>query len=145
MKIAKGFTLVEIMLVVALIALLAGLAVPQVLRSRLLAHEAAAIAGMKAIHKGCLMYYSANDSSYPLNGLTDLASASPAYIDSVLGSGTKQGYQFTFTFVDADHYFVNADPVTPGVSGNRYFYIDQEGAIHSSTTGQATAADPLVQ
>lgn len=120
------------------------MAVPQFLRSRLLANETAAIASLKAIHKGCLMYYSANNSTYPLGGLTDLASDSPAYIDSVLGSGIKQGYQFTFTFVDADHYFVNANPAAPGGTGNRYFYIDEAEVIHSSTTGQATATDPIV-
>ena len=77
--------------------------------------------------------------------MPDLANANPAYIDPVLGAGTKQGYQFTYTFVDEDHFSVNADPQTPGQTGNRYFYIDEEGIIHGSTSGQATAGDPVIE
>ena len=69
MRIGKGFTLIEIMIVVAIIALLAVIAVPQYLRSRMNVNETAAIASLKTLHKASSMFYSANDSSYPPGGL----------------------------------------------------------------------------
>src|SRR3989344_5444064 len=91
----KGFTLVEIMIVVAIIVLLAAIAIPNLLRARLNANEAAAVAGLSAISTAAQSYRGANPA-YP-TVLTSLSGATPPYIDSVIGAGTKQGYSFTLT------------------------------------------------
>ncbi len=138
----KGFTLVEIMIVVAIIVLLASIAIPGILRSRLNANEAAAIASVKTISWATTTYRASNPT-YPDN-LSELANASPAYIDSVLGSGTKQGYNFTLSG-DTNTYNLTAVPVTPNITGVRTFFVDASGVIRTSSNGTADANSTPVQ
>src|SRR3989338_1569146 len=138
-----GFTLNEIMLVVAVISVLVLLAAPNFLRSRMTSNETVALSSLKTIYSGCQLYYN-NNEGYPSAGLQDLANSSPSYIDSALGSGTKQGYQFIYLFIDANHFTVNANPVAPGRTGDRYFFIDETGVIHAATGAAATVNDPAV-
>ncbi|NQV04581.1 MAG: hypothetical protein HQ532_03690, partial [Candidatus Omnitrophica bacterium] len=69
----------------------------------------------------------------------------PPYIDSVLASGTKQGYNFTYALVDSESFTFNAAPVSPGKTGSRYFFADEGGAIKANATGQAGPDDAAVQ
>ena len=160
---AKGFTLVEIMIVVAIIALIAAIAIPNLLRARHNANETAAIGNMKTLVDS-LESFRANQAptSYPGAGvtsggvavtdLTGLAVTNPAYIDAVLASGTRQGYTFTYTpgaarvvslggqnFNAYDTYTLTATPVTVGTTGTRRFFVDSTGVIRSNDTGAATA------
>jgi len=124
----KGFTLVEIMIVVAIIALLAAIAIPNLLRARHNANEAAAQASLRTISSACESYLGANDE-YPAT-LATLGSESPPYIDSVLAAGKKQGYNFTYTRgTDKLTYDCDASPVTPGVTGTRTFTVDESGVV----------------
>jgi len=129
----KGFTLVEIMIVVAIIILLAAIAIPNLLRARLNANEAAAIASLRTLSTACESYRSAQTSpAYPAD-LAALSGATPAYIDSTLGGGTKQGYEFAYLVGDpANTYNVTASPVTENVTGSRSFAVDQNGVITES-------------
>ncbi|MDD5291950.1 MAG: prepilin-type N-terminal cleavage/methylation domain-containing protein [Candidatus Omnitrophica bacterium] len=131
----RGFTLVEIMIVVAIIILLAAIAIPNLLRARLNANEAAAIAALRTVSTACESYRAAQTSpTYP-GALTDLSGASPAYIDSTLGSGTKQGYSFTYSSASAGtQYSCTAAPVTGGVTGSRTFIVNESGVIVSGGT-----------
>ncbi|MDD5618456.1 MAG: prepilin-type N-terminal cleavage/methylation domain-containing protein [Candidatus Omnitrophica bacterium] len=130
----KGFTLVEIMIVVAIIILLAAIAIPNLLRARLNANEAAAIAALRTLSSSMESYRAAQTSpTYP-TALTDLSTASPAYIDSTLGGGAKQGYSFVYTRVNANQYSVNAVPITAGVTGSRTFAVKEDGVITSGGT-----------
>jgi type IV pilus assembly protein PilA len=132
----RGFTLVEIMIVVAIILLLAAIAIPGLLRSRLNANEAGAIASLKTISWAATTYRAQNPS-YPAN-LSALASGFPAYVDSVLGTGVKQGYQFNLSG-NANMFNVTAIPVTPNITGVRTFFVDAGGVIRSSDNGTADA------
>ena len=147
MKTEKGFTLVEIMVVVAVVMTLATLAISSVLRARQNANEMAAIASCRTIVSACQNYYA---SSYPHiypSLLSDLIppNSIPPYIDSVLASGTKQGYKFNYTFVDSESFTMNADPTSPGKTGSRYFFTNETGIIRANALGQAGSDDPVVQ
>lgn len=137
-----GFTLVEIMVVVAVIVLIAAIAIPGILRSRMNANEAAAIASMKTISWATTTYRTQNPG-YPTN-LSELASAVPSYVDTVLGSGVKQGYQFTLAGA-ANTYNVTAVPITPNVTGVRTFFVDASGVIRASDNSTADETSTPIQ
>ncbi len=124
-----GFTLVEIMIIVAIIATLAAVSIPAFLRARIQANETAAIASLRQLSTACVSFRSIqNPLSYP-NNLGDLSSANPPYIDTILGTGTKQGYNFNYSLVGADQYTCTATPITANVTGVRTFFLDESGVI----------------
>ena len=139
---AKGFTLVEIMIVVAIIALIAAIAIPNMLRARVNANESAAIASVRTL-VSALESFRANQTplTYPPDLLT-LSGANPPYIDTVLSSGAKQGYNFTYTRAGANTYTLAGAPQNANVTGVRGFFCDQTGVIRVDPTGNATAASP---
>jgi type IV pilus assembly protein PilA len=136
----KGFTLVEIMIVVAIIALLAAISIPSLIRVRMLANESVAASAMKTICSA-IQTYSAANNGYAGADLFVLASTVPAYIDSQLGSGLKQGYVFAVNDADATQFWANAIPVAPGISGRRNFYIDEQGVLCTGPNSAAAHAD----
>jgi type II secretory pathway pseudopilin PulG len=117
------------MIVVAIIVLLAAIAIPNLLRARLNANEAAAIASMRAIASASITYRSVNPG-FPAN-LSILSNAVPAYVDAFLGSGTKQGYSFCVTGT-ANWFNATAVPITQNVTGTRSFYVDVTGVMRAS-------------
>lgn len=129
----RGFTLVEIMIVVAIIILLAAIAIPNLLRARLNANEAAAIAGLRTIGTASESYRAAQTTpEYPPT-LATLSGTNPPYIDTVLGAGNKQGYTYVFTG-GTYQYNVTASPINPTVTGVRTFTIDESGVVRSAGT-----------
>lgn len=141
----KGFTFVEIMIVVAIIAILAGIAIPNLLRSRLNANEHYAISNLQTISVAAQTYWSALDSgdrAIPLpTALSQLHDE--GYIDETLGSQgcTKNGYTYYMggTGLTTD-FFVYTIPQTPNVTGVRSFCSGSDGVVRENTLG-ATPAD----
>lgn len=124
-----GFTLIEMSIVIAIIALILAIAVPNFLRAKINANETAAISSLHTIGIACENYRLDQASpDYPAS-LATLSSATPPYIDSALGSGTRRGYTFTYTRVSTSQYTCTAAPQTPNVTGSRTFYLDQTGII----------------
>ncbi len=143
----RGFTLVEIMIVVAIVMTLATLVVSNVLRARHNANELAAVAAFKTVVTACQNFYANTLPHVYPSGLSDLIApvSNPPYIDSVLASGTKQGYRFTYALIDTESFTLNADPTVPGKTGTRHFFADESGIIKANSSGQASAADPAVE
>jgi general secretion pathway protein G len=138
----RAVTLVEIMVVVSIVIILVTIAVPSILRSRVTADEGATMANLRTLNNACQSYHMENQS-YPEN-LSVLSSARPPYIDDVLGSGTKQGYQFVYELVDPDHFTVHVNPIHTGLLKGRYFYLDESGEIRARIDGTAGSNDEIV-
>jgi prepilin-type N-terminal cleavage/methylation domain-containing protein len=149
----KGFSLIELLIVVAIILIIAAIAIPQFLKARMQANEASAVGSLKAIASANVLY----EKTYSLGFAPSLpamapppggGSASAAHadiLDPVLASGIKSGYNFTYTAITAgsspipEQFVVTATPLVAGQTGNRYFYMDQTFVIRFNTAGPATA------
>jgi len=150
----KGFSLIELLIVVAIILIIAAIAIPNLLRSRMAANEASAVGSLRTINTAAVTY----SSTYPASGYPatlaalgtsgGATSASADLVDSVLSSGTKSGYAFTFKGdgnVPSTGYTITADPVNRGTSGQRGFFTDQSGVIRYDPTTTATSASAPLQ
>ena len=134
----KGFSLIELLIVVAIIGIIAAIAVPNLLQSKAAANEASAISSLRHLVTSEITYSATTGSGSYAATLAILQTAQ--LIDSVLGAGAKDGYTFLVTGL-ANTFTVTANPTTPGTTGNRYFFADQSGVIRRSTDNEATVAD----
>jgi prepilin-type N-terminal cleavage/methylation domain-containing protein len=156
---AAGFSLIELLIVVAIILIIAAIAIPNLMRARMAANESSAVYTLKALNTSSTTYAATYNNGFP-PGLTELGPATPAscdaadMIDSVLVTGKKSGYDFTYTpgtpITTAGQnctnpgvydYTITADPSSPGSSGQRYFFTNETNIIRFNTMQQAGAAD----
>ncbi|MFC1667491.1 type IV pilin protein [Candidatus Omnitrophota bacterium] len=137
-----GFTLVEIMIVVAIISLLAAIAIPNLLRARHNANEAASIAALRTISTACESFRSAQTpTNYPAS-LAVLGAAAPPYIDNSLAGATaagtaKQGYFYTYARVNNNQFTCLATPAVVGTTGTRIFFVNETGVIRLTNAAGA--------
>ena len=124
----KGFTLVEIMIVVAIIALLAAIAIPNLLRAKVAANESAALARLKTLSTAAETYVMSNIGSYPGNEAS-LLGPTPPYINKALCAVTIAGYNVTCGFGSTDYTFTALPVPNQGV---RTFTMRTGGSL----TGQ---------
>ncbi len=145
----KGFSLIELLIVVAIILIIAAIAIPNLLRARIAANEASAVSSLRTMNTACITY-NTSYGQYPTS-LTNLAPVSSGttpsstaadLLDATLTTAPfqKSGYTFTFNTGAGTTYSVNADPMTANQTGVRQFYTDQTGVIHQSIGAAATAS-----
>jgi prepilin-type N-terminal cleavage/methylation domain-containing protein len=156
MRKSKGFSLIELLIVVAIILIIAAIAIPNLLRARMAANESSAVASIRTINTGEITY----SASYPTVGYaTSLAnlggvapciptSAAACLIDSVLASGTKSGYNFTAAGSGGPpqtQYFATGTPVTLNQTGIRSFCSFEDAVIRVQPSGAGIGSEAACQ
>ena len=163
----KGFSLIELLIVVAIILIISAIAIPNLLRSKMAANESSAISSMRTLNTGEITYA----AIYPNSGFSpDMVSlgGSSAFcnsgaanttaaciVDDVLAKAitpttAKSGYYFTYgatatSGTVATAYTIAAAPVNAGSTGQRYFFTDQSGIIRYGLTSAATSSSSPIQ
>lgn len=126
-----GFTLVEVLIVMAIITVLAAVAIPGFLRARSTTNESAAVEVLHTLVVALENYQAAQTPpAYPPT-LATLGGGALPYVDATLASdpAQRQGYTFAYQQVSTSQYVLTAAPVTPGVTGNRTFETNESGVI----------------
>jgi type IV pilus assembly protein PilA len=146
MKHQRGFSLIELLLVVAVVVIIAAIAIPNFVQSRIRANEASAVGSARTIYTAAITYsVNYSDLGYPAQ-LAMLGGPSPCVpnpaaaclIDDVLAGGIKSGYIFTWTGdgqTPSLAFSVSATPQTVGTSGQRMFCINTTGIMRFDPSG----------
>ena len=159
---AKGFSLIELLIVVAIILIIAAIAIPNLMRSKIAANQASAVGSLRTINTAQVTYASTynlgfatslTDLGPPSGGATAPAATTGAdLIDSVLAAGAKSGYTFTLggttpascgpaTTTGCLTYTVTASPTVQNTSGQNGYFTDQTNVIRFNSGGTAAVTD----
>jgi type IV pilus assembly protein PilA len=146
----RGFSLIELLIVVAIILIIAAIAIPNLLRARMAANEASAVASLRTMNTA-LITYNSTYGIYPtaLSNMADVAagtsptSTSADLLDPVLSSSApqKSGYNFAYTVSGTVSYAINGNPVTPNQTGIRFFFTDSSAVIRYNPSVTAAVTD----
>jgi type IV pilus assembly protein PilA len=149
----KGFSLIELLIVVAIILIIAAIAIPNLLRSKMAANQASAVASLRTLNTSSVLF-NTNYGIYPAtlaalgpvgSGVAP-SSALADMVDSTLAGANaapgKSGYIFTWAVpaTNGQAYSINADPTTTS-TGQIHYYTDASLVIRSNSSVAATSGD----
>jgi type IV pilus assembly protein PilA len=148
-----GFSLIELLIVVAIILVIAAIAIPNLLRARISANEASAVASCRTMNTASITYNSSYGNYPPTLSAMGPSGGNPSsssadLLDQVLSPGggvnvsTKAGYTFTYASASPfSNYTLNGDPVVSNQTGVRHFFSDQSGVMRWNGTAVAAVTD----
>ena len=137
----RGFTLIELMIVVAIIAIIAAIAIPNLMRSRIQANESSAIYNLRAIISAQAGYFSTNNRFATV--FDELTTANPPFLNGDWGTAERSGYGFTMEGEEAD-FTSHASATTYGITGVRGFFVDSSGVIRANQGADADVGSPPI-
>jgi|SwirhirootsSR3_FD_contig_91_266451_length_847_multi_3_in_0_out_0_2 prepilin-type N-terminal cleavage/methylation domain-containing protein len=135
MKNSKGFSLLELLIVVAIILIIATIAIPSLLRSRQAANESAAVANLRTVNTAEVTYLSSSGGTY--GDMPNLISAK--LLDDTF-TGTKAGYKYGITLdVTGQDYTATAYPAAPNTGRYGYYSVPDAVVRYSTVSTLAPA------
>ena len=147
MKKQKGFSLIELLIVVAIILIIAAIAIPNLLKSRMAANESSAVGSIRTLNTAEVTYASGCPNVGFSATIAELntgavCAGGTGIIDNVLSTGNKSGYTFAYALATNGApvnttYTTTAVPLKVGVTGQRGFFSDQTGVIRYTLDGSA--------
>jgi prepilin-type N-terminal cleavage/methylation domain-containing protein len=164
-KSSRGFSLIELLIVVAIILIIAAIAIPNLLRSRIAANQASAVGSLRTLNTAEVTYATTYNTGYsstlgdlgpPTSPGNPVATAA-GLVDEVLSGWSiaqsnatksdKSGYEFTYSEPGTDAsgrvntYSIIATPIAVGTTGTNFYYTDQSGVIRQNSTAVAGSTD----
>jgi len=155
----SGFSLIELLIVVAIILIIAAIAIPSLVRSKIAANQSAAVADLRGITSSEITYIAMYNQGYastltamgpPAGGGLPTPSAADL-LDNYLAAGARNGYTFVYAPGSQDShgryqtFTINANPTQVGITGNNFYYTDESNVIRMDVASTASVSDSPIQ